>query len=329
VLWWRRERASLTPFAGGDLAEGKSFRQHWSVHGTASKRIDRNNRTEETAFKLQRLYNNFHRPRGSRAKEPQYEIGFALTERAQQEHKILNASAALYYDVGDDTSWKAARRLREAWNGRATDSAPLRDIGKLFAGMAEVIPNAIRRYLMGREVVHKNPTISIVADFEQEPDCESRLMLSSDIDALGMRRVIVDWRISELERQTARHLCRFIASALHKLDLGRVRGVDWLDNDAPIGLRETHHAIGTTRMSEAPENGVVNPDCRVHGIENLYVAGCSVFPTGGHANPTLTIIALAVRLADHLRSIGGVQVGRLLELDLARKKHSWRRHVCS
>ena len=277
--------------------------------------------TEATAYKLQRLYNNFHRPRGSRARQPQYEVGFALTERAQRAYKLLNASAAVYYDVGEDTSWKAARRLREAWNSRSTDCTPLRDIGKVFAGTAEVVPNAVRRYLMGREVVHKNPTISIVADFEQEPDPENRLTLSSDVDALGMRRIVADWSISEMERRTARDLCRFIASALGKLDLGQVRGVDWLDNDAPIGLGETYHVIGATRMSETPASGVVDLDCRVHGIENLYVAGCSVFPTGGHANPTLTIIALAVRLADHLRSEWTVHASRLRRLDLAGETH--------
>ena len=63
------------------------------------------------------------------------------------------------------------------------------------------------------------------------------------------------------------------------------------------------HHIGTTRMAASADEGVVDPDCRVHGVENLYVAGSSVFPTSGHANPTLTVVALAVRLADHLKSV--------------------------
>lgn len=65
------------------------------------------------------------------------------------------------------------------------------------------------------------------------------------------------------------------------------------------------HHMGTTRMSEGPDRGVVDPDCRVHGMGNLYVAGSSVFPTGGAANPTLTIVALALRLGDRLRSVLG------------------------
>jgi len=63
----------------------------------------------------------------------------------------------------------------------------------------------------------------------------------------------------------------------------------------------TAHHIGTTRMSASPSSGVVDPQCRVHGVDNLYVAGSSVFPTGGWAFPTLTIVALALRVADSLR----------------------------
>jgi choline dehydrogenase-like flavoprotein len=62
------------------------------------------------------------------------------------------------------------------------------------------------------------------------------------------------------------------------------------------------HHMGTTRMHVDPKQGVVDPDCRVHGVGNLFIAGSSVFPTGGYANPTLTIVALAIRLADHLKS---------------------------
>jgi choline dehydrogenase-like flavoprotein len=76
----------------------------------------------------------------------------------------------------------------------------------------------------------------------------------------------------------------------------------WLD--APQVEREeladTYHHAGTTRMSDDPTTGVVDTDCRVFGVDNLYVAGSSVFPTSGYANPTLTIVALAIRLSDTL-----------------------------
>jgi choline dehydrogenase-like flavoprotein len=66
---------------------------------------------------------------------------------------------------------------------------------------------------------------------------------------------------------------------------------------------DASHHMGTTRMSEDPRSGVVDRNSRVHGVDNLYVAGSSVFPSAGHANPTLTIVALALRLAEHLRRI--------------------------
>jgi choline dehydrogenase-like flavoprotein len=77
--------------------------------------------------------------------------------------------------------------------------------------------------------------------------------------------------------------------------------------DDQVTLWDMKHPMGTTRMASCPSKGVVNADCRVHGVENLYVAGSSIFPTGGHANPTLLIVALAARLASHLRRVAGQQ----------------------
>jgi choline dehydrogenase-like flavoprotein len=121
---------------------------------------------------------------------------------------------------------------------------------------------------------------------------------------MGLRRARVDWKISENERRTARELAKYVAEELARLGYGHAHPELWLDSEEPLSesqLRGTYHFIGATRMANSPENGVVNSDCRVFGLENLYLGGCSVFPTGGHANPTLTIVALAIRLADHLR----------------------------
>ena len=88
------------------------------------------------------------------------------------------------------------------------------------------------------------------------------------------------------------------------LGVGRVRPFDWLTHDDETWLHARgggHHHMGTTRMGASPSTSVVDSDCRVHGVENLYVAGSSVFPTTGHMNPTLTLTALTLRLADHVR----------------------------
>ena len=108
-----------------------------------------------------------------------------------------------------------------------------------------------------------------------------------------------------LRRRTkagARRACQMLAEELARLEIGRVRMDEWLLEDSnhweELGPR--YHHMGTTRMSDDPRTGVVGKDCRVHGIANLYIAGSSVFSTSGYANPTLTIIALASRLANHL-----------------------------
>jgi choline dehydrogenase-like flavoprotein len=145
---------------------------------------------------------------------------------------------------------------------------------------------------------------SIVLDLEQAPDPDSRILLADDRDVLGLRRAKADWRIGELERRTAAAITRLIGAEFARLDIGRIKLEPWVqDEHMPLAdaLTETYHYIGTTRMADDPRQGVTDRNCAVHGMRNLFVAGSSVFPTAGQANPTLTIVALALRLADHLR----------------------------
>ena len=146
---------------------------------------------------------------------------------------------------------------------------------------------------------------------EQAPNSTSRVLLSEDRDALGMPKLALDWRLSELDKRTLRVVAAQLGAELERSGAGRVEPEPWLADDSapwrtdplignhPIG---GFHHMGTTRMAVSPRAGVVDADCRVHGVANLYVAGSSVFPTSGWANPTLTILALALRLADHLAS---------------------------
>jgi choline dehydrogenase-like flavoprotein len=269
---------------------GRYFAQHpRGVTGTLRT-------TLEAAKRLQNMFRVFTRRGGV-----QYEIGFALSEEAQRKHRLLNASAAMYYEAPPDSSWKAAVNLMAALRKKKLYSGIHRDLIPAMGAAA----NLGRRLLQGSPPLLKDPLITIIVDVEQEPNAESRVTLSDQKDALGMGRAKVDWRISEIERTTARYLNDLVAEELHKLGLGQTESAAWLTSDTPVGNDElygTYHHIGTTRMSKYPTDGVVNEDCRAHGVTNLYFAGCSVFPTGGHANPTLSIVALAIRLADHLRS---------------------------
>lgn len=136
---------------------------------------------------------------------------------------------------------------------------------------------------------------------EQWPNPDSRVMLGAERDALGLRRAVLDWRVTEADRASAVAGLVEIGRHLGAAGLGRLRVLESLKAAAwPETVVGGNHHMGTTRMAEDPARGVVDPDCQVHGIDNLYVAGSSVFPTSGFANPTLTIVALADRLADHL-----------------------------
>jgi len=254
----------------------------------------------DTAKRLQHLFTTFFRRRGV-----QYEIGFSLSEVAQRELRLVNASAAMYYDARPESPWKSGARLKDALRSRTAYKGMARDALNAISDLPSVAANVGRRVLLGQPAIVADPLVTVIVDLEQEPNPDSRVTLSAEKDGLGMRRASVDWKISEIERKTARYFNGYIATELNKLGLGQTDASPWLTSNAPIGNDElygTYHHIGTTRMSKDPRDGVVNEDCRSHGIDNLYFGGCSVFPTGGHANPTFTIVALAIRLAEHLRA---------------------------
>jgi choline dehydrogenase-like flavoprotein len=137
---------------------------------------------------------------------------------------------------------------------------------------------------------------------EQFPNPDSRVTLSGARDALGLNRIVVDWRPGEAEKRTVRRALEHVADEFGRLGIGRVHISSMPDGDKwPGTMRGSRHHIGTTRMASDPKHGVVDAACRVHGVDNLYIAGSSVFPSSGFANPTLTIVALALRLSDELR----------------------------
>ena len=135
---------------------------------------------------------------------------------------------------------------------------------------------------------------------EQSPNRSSRVMLDgSERDRFGRARLQVDWRTNDQDRKTMRGLAEEVGKALAAQDIGRLRvSADILEGRPQLGMH-CHH-MGTTRMSALAKDGVVNGDCRLHGVDNLYIGGSSVYPMGGGCNPTFTIACLALRLGDHL-----------------------------
>lgn len=146
--------------------------------------------------------------------------------------------------------------------------------------------------------------LRMAQEHSQNPD--SRVRLGTERDAFGLRRVEMDWHVTELDIHTMRTAAQSFGAHLAEQNIGRARIRPWLLAD-PVqfpGIGEDEvggkHHMCTTRMSAEPRDGVVDANCRVHGMDNLYIGGSSVFASTGHCNPTYTIVQLALRLGDHL-----------------------------
>lgn len=235
------------------------------------------------------------------------------SEAVQQRHGILNSSLGIYYRSLPAVT-DAALAIWEARRRRRMPEHLVRSVLAFLPVVNELPSNLVRRFVRRRAMIARPQHVYLLLRGEQAPNPDSRVVLSRTRDALDQRRADLDWRLSEIDHRTAGVLTRLFAGEIARLDQGRVTQDAWLDDPAhgwPLPARDGdhhdfleggNHHIGTTRMATDPRRGVVDADCRVHGKANLYIAGSSVFPTAGWANPTLTIIALALRLADHLKA---------------------------
>ena len=178
------------------------------------------------------------------------------------------------------------------------------------AGGAETDPNAvpdsIRELLNASGTTPKRgaaaPSVrayKLLVLAEQSPNRSSRVLLGTELDALGQRKTVVDFKFLDADQRSVRISLDCFARALGALGRGRVR---LQDSEASINSGGGHD-MGTTRMADDPKHGVTDSHGKVHGVENLFVAGNSLFPTSGFANPTLTLVALTLRLAERLNEL--------------------------
>lgn len=250
---------------------------------------------------------------------------FALKAAAQRRMAVGNFVGRLHHpripDPAHRTGFLSALFLmkpfisyeyRKRLHGDAalTPSAKLRHLGNIARDpfdTAGLLVNWLRKRTLA---VRKFPSIivrpksgvySLDFNAEQEPNRNSRVSLTDVRDRLGMQRILIDWRHTVGDMQTVR-------KALHALaaDLQSSRSGQFVFDDAEVefsalrdGAYGGHH-VGTTRMAASPRNGVVDSNGRVFDTPNLYIAGSAVFPTSSQANPTLTIVAMSLRLAKHL-----------------------------
>ncbi len=229
---------------------------------------------------------------------------FALAPKTQADEGVANARV-WFSSVFPGDGTEAAEvlvRLKHAMEHKEQPGRSVaRDLLTLLRHPVDSAGFVVARFFQPRVLVKD---VAFQAIVEPEPDPDARVTLAPERDRLGMNRVRVAWRPGELTRRT---FDRNFALLAEELERGRV-GVARLDPplagraDWPASLHPegTWHHMGTTRMHDSPRRGVVDRHCRMHGVDNLYVAGSSVFPTAGANFPTVTIVALALRLAERL-----------------------------
>jgi choline dehydrogenase-like flavoprotein len=256
---------------------------------------------------------------------------FWLTPGAQRKHGVGNAVGFFFRPVSGASEHRNAmvssillaktllggarkgpRRLIQIIRDQRKDLMThlrivLKDGSSVFGQLAAV---AYTRFFQKRRlpmILSPKSTNRFYLFFQTEhaPDSDSRALLNpSSRDEYGIPRLEVRIRFSETDYRTVSTLITLFGERIEKTGLGSFHlsqeDRDLLKGGKLEGFNSNSHNIGTTRMSRNPSQGVVNSDCRIHNVDNLYVAGSSVFPTSSHANPTLMIVAMSLRLADHL-----------------------------
>jgi choline dehydrogenase-like flavoprotein len=239
-------------------------------------------------------------------KDLMYWAGLRISPERQREEKIPNAAAMMYYVLDPDSGVTALILMANSFKkkGKWPDEFWTK-LWNVLKDLDDVAAEAYRYFVRNEEPLAKPKLVTLYGVTEQIPNPDSRVYLSHEKDRLGLNRPRLDWRLTELDTRGLSLLPKLIGAEFGRLNLGRVRLPDWVQSNnlgAPQGIHGGFHHIGTTRMSDDPKKGVVDRNCRVHGNANLYIAGSSVFPTSGYTMPTLTIVALALRLSDHLKA---------------------------
>jgi choline dehydrogenase-like flavoprotein len=213
----------------------------------------------------------------------------AISEKMQTEYRILNGTSSLS-PLEIATNQPA---FIEVWqDGKDAMNNTLKKRIKDVKPVKLNIPKGFKAY-------------QLFTRMEQAPNPNSRITLDTEKDSLGMPRAMLDWELTSLEKNSLRMINTIIGREAGRISMGRVKLYDYLQDEKDEGWPSFTgggwHHMGTTRMSNDPKQGVVDPNCKIHSINNLYTAGASCYVTAGAVNPTLTLIALTIRLSDHLK----------------------------
>lgn len=283
------------PWNGHPLL-GKHFQDHIDANAAAIDPLDRR--------RFHMLFDNVYL--GGRKFHPKFKLSANVLEK----EKLLNVAAmATFSSESDETMIGVKTTARHLLHGRL-DRLKLGDVKHAVASLPQLPRHAWRYRVAKRAYNPADAQIHLRVHCEQEPLGESRISLSQQRDKLGLFRSTLDWKISDRELHTIARYTAIVSKAFGDLGLATVRpDRELLENPASFRSKcdDTNHHMGGIRMAENAEAGVVDPTLRLHGTSNAYVCSSAVFPTSGFSNPTHTLLALAMRMADEL----GVRLSRL------------------
>ena len=230
-----------------------------------------------------------------------------LSERIIREEKLLNNTVSIHYlpMAALFKPKKSYVKLLKAVREMKIDCKLINKILGVFSN-PEVLGYAAMRKILrgdrekwfGKKLKYHGFRLNMMS--EQIPNPESRVKLCTERDRFGQQKIELKWSLTSQDINNIRRFQLVLDRELRKNSLGRLE-IELEDDSVPSNIHGGYHHMGTTRMDSDPVKGVVDQNCRVHGIDNLYIAGSSVFPTVGYANPTLTICALALKLADFIK----------------------------
>ena len=280
--------------------------------------------------------------------------GLALTPLIQEQEGLSNTAIYFIMERAPDDPWDALKRLL-----RRTSIRPFRDLVSVSAGAgliakgagrkllaSDLTPKPLKNFIVNTAircdpnfvaeefqnggVPHKLTGIRIDAITEQRPNPDSRVTLSERTDRLGVPLAKADWRLDDQDRRALVRIAQLAQNIFPRSGLPQAELEEWVAENrlCESVITDMAHTLGTTRMSDDPKAGVVDRNCQVHGVHGLYVAGGSVFPTSGHANPTLMIVSLAIRLADTIKLQFGLAPDRWAPHSLSRRSSDAEESYC-
>ncbi|HUQ14139.1 MAG TPA: GMC family oxidoreductase [Novosphingobium sp.] len=236
-----------------------------------------------------------------------------LSDAVQRERQALNSIVTFKLQRDPKKGVALGNKLYHNLKHSLAPNRRGRALDHMYRGVRAWFSRTVREPIEAARARYAGASVYLIARGEQAPNPASRVVLSERHDALGHRRADLDWQLSELDKHTARVFADEFGRELARMGKGGVTPSEWLAEpghawpvDPTVGNHPIagYHHIGGTRMSDDPKRGVVDAECRVHGYANLHVAGSSTFATAGWANPTLTLVALAIRLAERLKTLG-------------------------